>query len=243
MARINGVAVSDDVLKRLMERSAKNKQAKTNKPLVQSSSSGSSEPKKTAGRKRGESSGGKKTKKQITDELREKDDDLGWLDALLAVDRELVMAVVANSTKAIKSVHKKRIAELAINRAMYTGQLREHFIQVRLFHYVETNYPEYYDDMYANPMGGYRPTQIGWEMTAEGAKTGQPDINVDCPKGRYFGLRLEVKSRIGTPSDKQLAKLERLNKRGYLAVLGWGYDECKKILDEYFTMEDSLYLK
>ncbi|UKA04448.1 hypothetical protein [Photobacterium damselae] len=237
MAKIGGVSVSNDVLKQLLEKSEKNKQIKEAGTAKKSNICKMPKSDDTAAVAVKQTTK-KKTKKEKTDELRAKDDDLSWLDVLIEDDRELMLAVATRRIKHIESVHKKRIAELAIDRSIYSGKLREHYIQVRLFLYVEATYPEYYDDMYANPMGGYRPTKIGWEIIAEGAKTGQPDINVDCPKGKYCGLRLEVKSSIGSPSDKQLSKIERLNKRGYLALLGWGYDECKTILDNYFAMAD-----
>ena len=240
MAKVCGITVSDDVLKRLMQKSSANKRLKIKQPV--SDEGEKLQVKSSKCDLDGCNSWVKKTKKQQAEDLKSRDDDLAWLDKLLLVDRELVVAVATGKTKQIKSAHKKRIAELALNRSLYTGRQREHFIQVRLFYYVENNYPEYYDDMYANPMGGYRPNSVGWEMIAEGAKTGQPDINIDCPKEKYFGLRLEVKSSIGSPSENQTVKLKRLNDRGYFAVLGYGYEECKKILDDYFSMKCSFFI-
>lgn len=222
MARVGGVNVSESMLKKILEKSSKNKKIKNKGSLIE----------------RVVPSNNKSiTKKEIANKLRERDDDLGWLDEMISKDREIILAMVTGKTTHIKSNHKKRIAELALKRSLYDGQQREHFIQVRLFLYVEENYPDFFDDMYAVPMGGYRPTKIGWEITAEGAKKGQPDLNIDFPNGGFFGLRLEVKSSIGVVSEVQEQKIERLNKRGFLAVVGRGYDECKKIIDDYFALE------
>ena len=216
MARICGISVSDSVLNELIKKSESHKVkkvTKSNKTLK-------------------EVIGTRVTK----NDLKDGDDDLTWLDDLVRGDRELLNAVVCGNTKSVKSDHKKQIARLALNRGLYSGRMREHFIQVRLFYYVEVCYPEFYADMYAIPNGGYRPMTTGRDMVAEGVKVGHPDINIDCANGRYFGLRLEVKSSIGKVSDSQKKRIEHLNKRGYKAVVGYGYAECKSIIDNYLSM-------
>ena len=40
-------------------------------------------------------------------------------------------------------------------------------------------------------------------MLAEGQKTGSPDIDIEVAKGKYFGMKLEVK----TESNKAKIKL------------------------------------
>ena len=63
--------------------------------------------------------------------------------------------------------------------------------------------------------------------------------------GFYFGLYLEIKTESNSPykkdgtlkKDKHLEEqarmLEKLRARGYRAEFGVGFEECKKIIDEY----------
>lgn len=74
---------------------------------------------------------------------------------------------------------------------------------------------------------------------------GYPDLFIAEPRGKYYGLFLEIK-REGTKiyrkngtlvSDahicEQFDMLEQLRRRGYAAEFACGFDEAKKIIDEY----------
>lgn len=77
----------------------------------------------------------------------------------------------------------------------------------------------------------------------EGFKT--PDLLILEPRNGYSGLFIELK--IVTPFKKdgeikasikdhlkrQLESIERLNKKGYKACFGVGFEETKKIIDDY----------
>jgi len=74
-----------------------------------------------------------------------------------------------------------------------------------------------------------------------------PDIMVFEPNGKYKGLFIEVKkddsifykgTREIKPVQHILDQFEcmyQLNRKGYLADFGCGFDECKKLIDNYFT--------
>ena len=249
MARIGRISVADDVLERLINKSEANRVAKLSKVkktvtrsiVVTNNTSMNDTIQPTFSNKRKQITNGKKTKKQTQDELRSSDDDLCWVDELILRDRDILTAVAAGTNKGMLSPHKSRIVGIALNRSSYSGRVREHFIQVRLFYYLETHHPEFYMDAYAIPNGGIRPAKTGWDLVAEGVKTGHPDINIDCPRGKYFGLRLEVKSSIGSASLVQEEKIKHLNKRGYFAVVGYGYAGCKKIIDDYLKLGASQF--
>lgn len=67
-----------------------------------------------------------------------------------------------------------------------------------------------------------------------GAKAGVPDVVVAFPIKPYHGLYIEFKRREkGVISEAQQAWLDKLNKRGYLAVVAYGFDEAVKIVESY----------
>lgn len=90
---------------------------------------------------------------------------------------------------------------------------------------------------YAVPNG--RTSMLeGLKYKRLGAKAGVPDVVVDFPVEPYHGLRIEFKRREGgVVSDAQQVWLDNLNKRGYLAVVAYGFEEAKKIIDQYLNQE------
>lgn len=74
------------------------------------------------------------------------------------------------------------------------------------------------------------------------------DLFIPYPNKHYNGLFIELKTegrkvfkKDGTlyangkeTHEAQLKELERLNKLGYLALMVFGFDEVKKVLDKYF---------
>lgn len=74
---------------------------------------------------------------------------------------------------------------------------------------------------------------------------GYPDLFIAEPRGKYHGAYIELK-KAGTRIFKkdgtlvanehireQFDVLERLRKRGYMAEFACGFDEAKRIIDEY----------
>lgn len=74
-----------------------------------------------------------------------------------------------------------------------------------------------------------------------------PDIHILEPRNGYYGLFIEVKKDDsifykGTREIKPIKHIEdqfecmyQLNRKGYRAEFGCGFDECKKLIDDYFT--------
>jgi len=74
-----------------------------------------------------------------------------------------------------------------------------------------------------------------------------PDIMVFEPRNGYHGLFIEVKRDRDALYNKnglvkndphiknQLAALYQLDEKGYRASFGCGFDECKKIIDNYLN--------
>ena len=76
---------------------------------------------------------------------------------------------------------------------------------------------------------------------------GYPDLFIAEPRGEYHGVYIELK-KAGTRIYKkdgtlvadqhvreQFDVLEQLRKRGYMAEFACGFDEAKKIIDEYLA--------
>ena len=73
---------------------------------------------------------------------------------------------------------------------------------------------------------------------------GWPDLFIAEPRGEYHGLFIEVKiedvkllNRKGEYATEHLKEqseiIAELEKRGYAACFGVGFDECQKIIDDY----------
>lgn len=70
-----------------------------------------------------------------------------------------------------------------------------------------------------------------------------PDLFIAEPKGGYCGLFIEIKAesifnkngtrKTSTHLKEQSNMLDKLTNKGYCAVFGCGWDECKKIIDNY----------
>lgn len=94
-------------------------------------------------------------------------------------------------------------------------------------------YPRVYELTYAVP-NGRTSAKEGAKYKRLGAKAGYPDVNVDFPVSPYHGLRIEFKRRDGgVLSELQESWLERLSAKGYAACVACGWEEGKKIVEDY----------
>jgi len=87
------------------------------------------------------------------------------------------------------------------------------------------------------------------KMLALKSKDKIPDMIILQPKGNYKALIIEIKAKYKNPflKDGSISKskhvqsqyqtLQKLNKIGYKAVFGVGFDHCKYIIDEYFKIK------
>ena len=87
------------------------------------------------------------------------------------------------------------------------------------------------------------------KMLALKSKDKIPDMIILQPKGNYKALIIEIKAKDKNPflKDGSISKskhvqaqyqtLQKLNKIGYKAVFGVGFDHCKYIIEEYFKIK------
>ncbi|HHY0551888.1 TPA: hypothetical protein ACVU5P_004207 [Vibrio parahaemolyticus] len=161
-----------------------------------------------------------------------------WLTSIIESDNELLRAIATNNASVLTSPHKARLLQAFKNPALITSRNAEHWVQVRIFYWVEVTHPEMYPYVKAVPNGGTRPKKTAAEMAYEGQKPGTPDIDVDYPKGIYHGMKLEVKTDKGTAQKNQKESISRLNKVGYYSTIEKGYDACISALSKYFALPE-----
>lgn len=86
------------------------------------------------------------------------------------------------------------------------------------------------------PNGGARTAIEGAILKGQGVRKGWPDYTLDMPRGRYHGMRLELKAEDGDKPDKeQLEILHRLEKQGYAVAVCWGYVEARNEITAYLS--------
>ncbi|MFM5297082.1 hypothetical protein ACEUAI_22880 [Aeromonas veronii] len=121
----------------------------------------------------------------------------------------------------------------------------EHYHQVRYLYILERFEPEIYEDMCGIPMGDLRVGLAGARIQAEGAKKGSPDLNYDLPRGKYHGLRIEMKrpAEKGVSSGKlsaiQIKRMNRARHNGYYVTVCYGFMEALFVVWEYNALREN----
>ena len=85
------------------------------------------------------------------------------------------------------------------------------------------------------PNGGYllSPSAAS-KLKATGLSAGVPDLMLPVARGGYHGLFIELKRlKGGRVSPEQRWWAERLNSEGYLAVVCYGWNDARQIIESY----------
>jgi hypothetical protein len=129
--------------------------------------------------------------------------------------------------------------------------MNEKQIHQQICRYLDLQYPKV---IYTSDSSGVR-VSIGMakalkSIRCKGYKI--PDLIIMHPNKLYHGLIIEIKkdlSQIMTKSgtlkkdkhvhdqDKALSELQRL---GYAAIFGCGFEHCKSVIDEYFNPKNKI---
>lgn len=105
-------------------------------------------------------------------------------------------------------------------------------------------YPQYL--LFSIPNGqwiageGRRKMALIAKYKAEGLTSGVPDLLLCVMRGGYGGLFIEMKDAGKTCSSltkKQKDKLDYLNAADYKAVWAAGWDQAKKIIEDYLNLK------
>lgn len=118
----------------------------------------------------------------------------------------------------------------------------EYDAQVRFFVLVEwlaVKHPERageLEDVWATSNGGKRPRGEAGRMRESGQRKGVLDIECLVPRGGAHGLLIEMKSAVGKATPEQVARMERLQGRGYAVHLARSWQEAGKSLCGYLGL-------
>ena len=135
--------------------------------------------------------------------------------------------------------------------------MKEHEIQLKVCRYIKAKYPraKFNSDMAGEFIGrnGSKNWQQLKKISLQRSSDGFPDLVIYEKNEKHIGLAIELKTINGTPylKDGQYAKnyrkggkkfnqiiwLNHLQKLGFYATFGVGYDETIKIIDNYFKNE------
>lgn len=86
------------------------------------------------------------------------------------------------------------------------------------------------------PNGGTRNKFEAANLKKQGVKAGVPDLFLPVVRGKYHGLFIELKYGKNKATEKQKEWIEKLNKQGYYAVVCTGFEEAKKVIQEYINI-------
>jgi hypothetical protein len=89
----------------------------------------------------------------------------------------------------------------------------------------------------ASANGELRNIVVAKKLKKLGVSPGFPDIEIPIPKGRFFGLYIEMKRKNkGKLSSFQSEWLKYLNEQGYLALQANGIEHAKDIVTNYMKL-------
>ena len=117
----------------------------------------------------------------------------------------------------------------------------EYRIACAICDYVAARYPQHVRDkrFFAIENGGHRNKVTAGRLKRAGVTPGVSDYCITTPCGPYSTLWLELKHEKGKLSPDQKTFLRSHRSDGHLAVVAYGYDEAKSIIDAWL-MGDSL---
>ncbi len=130
---------------------------------------------------------------------------------------------------------------------MKTAKQSEKSIHKQVATYLKLQYPKV---IFRTDFAAGCKMSIGQAVAHKALQSGPgyPDLFIAYPSKGYNGLFIELKKDISEVwrKDLQLVKndhihtqvtmLAALNKLGYLAVFGFGFDHAKKLIDEYLNL-------
>jgi hypothetical protein len=127
--------------------------------------------------------------------------------------------------------------------------MTEKQIHSQVCRYLDLQYPKV---IYTSDSSGVR-VSIGMAKALKAIRCkgyNIPDLIIMQPNRLYHGLIIEIKKDIGQiltkngayKKDKhileQLKSLEELQRLGYAAIFGCGFDHIKSVIDEYFNKQN-----
>jgi len=88
------------------------------------------------------------------------------------------------------------------------------------------------------PNGGTRDTVEAKNLKRAGVKPGVPDLDLPVARGKYHGLRIEMKTEAGTESVEQCWWREELTAQGYFATVCHGWSVAVRVIEWYLDLKE-----
>ena len=121
--------------------------------------------------------------------------------------------------------------------------MNEATIHRQLCQYIRIKYPTVI--FTSEPSGLRLPIGQAKKLKELRSGTKLPDLWILEPKGRYFGLFIEIKAE--SPFKKngecktqhiadQAVMLEKLRNKGYVANFATGFESCRNLIDNYMKL-------
>ena len=124
--------------------------------------------------------------------------------------------------------------EIAEYNKLVDEGLSEYAIQCKVVIHLKSEYPNALFTI--SPQGMKLPIGVAKKIKAMGYNKGTPDLIIFESRKSYLGLAIELKTvKKYHKSDEQIKWIDDLNNRNYKAVFCCGFEEAKKVIDEYFA--------
>lgn len=88
------------------------------------------------------------------------------------------------------------------------------------------------------PNGGFRLKTEANRLKKMGVRAGFPDLFLPVAKGQYHGLFMELKIKPNIPSLIQKQWLAKLEFQGYRCMVCYGWEEAKRLIENYLKLND-----
>lgn len=111
----------------------------------------------------------------------------------------------------------------------------EDAVQINVINWFKYNYPDFADDVIHIANQRTCSMQQGRLLKRLGVKKGASDLFFAIKNTEFAGLWLELKTKQGKLSKEQQEFLERKRMRGYCAMVAYGEDEAKEIIQTYLA--------
>lgn len=117
---------------------------------------------------------------------------------------------------------------------MTEAQEQEALIERAQYHPITREY------LFAIPNDGIRTPAQGARFKRRGLKPGMPDVCLPYPSNGFHALYIELKTKIGKPTDSQLKCIESLRKAGNAAYIARGWEEAWEIINDYLKPKKTM---
>lgn len=85
------------------------------------------------------------------------------------------------------------------------------------------------------PNGGRRDAATGAKLKAEGVVPGVADLILDVARGKWHGLRIEMKTPTGRQSTAQLNYQRAVEAQGYRYEVVRTFEQFIRVIDDYLN--------